>query len=159
LKAELFSSDFIISIMIFLSILIIVGAYYNNFQTDIYQYSIRNDLQTKLMSIADVLGASSGEPQFWDSSNVRVVGLYDSGQFNLTKFSELKEIDYDSAKTLIGTGAYELYLVLKNETGNVIDSFGLPISGAENVASIKRLGLVEIDGRNKKAIMEVILWR
>jgi hypothetical protein len=159
LKAELFSSDFIISIMIFLSVLIIVGAYYDNFQTDIYEYSVRSDIHSKLMNIADILGASSGEPQFWNSSNVKVVGLYDDGQFNLTKFSELKKIDYDTAKILIGTGAYELYLVLKNETGNVIDSFGMSIANAENVVSIKRLGLVEIEGKNKKAIMEVILWR
>lgn len=155
MKAELFSSDFMISIMIFLSVLIIVGSYYDNFQTDIYQYSIRNDMHAKLTNIADVLGTSSGEPKFWDSSNVKVVGLYDDGQFNLTKFSELKKINYGSAKILIGTGAYELYLVLKNETGSVIDSFGLPIANAENVVSIKRLGLAE----NKKATMEVILWR
>ena len=37
MKAELFSSDFIVSIIIFLSILVILGMYYGNLQADIYE--------------------------------------------------------------------------------------------------------------------------
>ena len=82
MKAELFSSDFIVSIIIFLSILVILGMYYGNLQADIYEKNIRNDMHIKAVNTASLLAISSGDPEFWNSSNVRVIGLYDSERFN-----------------------------------------------------------------------------
>ena len=165
MKAELFSTDFIISILLFLSVLVILGLYYENLQTDVYEQYIRNDMQRKAINVADVLATSSGSPQFWNSSNVKVIGLYDSGKFNLTKFRELVQyFDHETVKRMMGTGVYNLNINLKNETGSVIEigeivySFGLPLTDVKDAVAIKRLGIADLETENKKVIMEVILW-
>jgi hypothetical protein len=164
LKAELFSTDFIISILMFLSILLILGFYYGNLQNDVYQQYLRNDMQKKAINVADLLATSSGNPKGWDSTNVKVIGLYDNGKFNLTKFLELKKISHETVKRMMGTGAYNLNISIKNETGSVVEigsdiyTFGLPLSDVSNVISIKRLGIADIESENKKVILEVIIW-
>ena len=164
MKAELFSTDFIISIILFISIIIVTGFYYNNLQSDIYQNYIRSDMQRKAISISDLLATSSGNPKYWDATNVNVLGLQDSGKINLTKFQELKKLDHNTVRNMLGTGVYNINITLKNETGSVINeggtvyTFGTPIINAKNVVTIKRLGIADISTQIKKVIMEVILW-
>jgi hypothetical protein len=164
LRAELFSTDFIISILLFLSVLMILGFYYGNLQNDIYQQYMRNDMQKKAINVADLLATSSGNPDGWDATNVKVIGLYDKGKFNLTKFTELKKLSHETVKRMMGTGVYNLNISLKNETGSVVDiggnvySFGLPLTDVINAISIKRLGIADVESENKKVILEVIIW-
>ncbi|MEM5781789.1 MAG: hypothetical protein QXD43_01155 [Candidatus Aenigmatarchaeota archaeon] len=164
MKAELFSSDFIISILVFFSALAIIAFYYQNLQSDVYENNIRNEMYYKAMNIASLLATSSGYPQYWDSSNVEVLGFYDNGKFNLTKFEEFKEIDEQEAKKMLGAGAYNFFISLKNTTGQIIErpgviySHGLPIINAEQVVKVKRLGLVNLEGKPTKVTLEVVLW-
>lgn len=164
MKAELFSTDFIVSILLFLSVLIILGFYYGNLQSDIYQQYLRSDMQKKAINVADLLATSSGSPKGWDATNVKVIGLYDNGKFNLTKFLELKKISHDTVRRMMGTGVYNLNISLKNETGSIIEiggdaySFGIPLTDVSNVISIKRLGIADVESENKKVILEVIIW-
>ncbi len=164
MKAELFSTDFIISIMIFLSILIIVGVYYENLQTDIYDHNIRSDMQLKAITVADVLATTSGQPEFWNITNVRTVGLFDSGNFNATKFEQLKNMNYGIVKSMMGIGSYNFLISLKNESDYVIESggttysFGLNLLNVKEAIAVKRLGIAEFNGKVKKTIMEVVLW-
>jgi hypothetical protein len=164
LKAELFSTDFLVSILLFLLVLVILGFYYGNLQTDIYEQYARSDMQRKAINVADLLATSSGNPHFWNATNVKVIGLYDSGRFNLTKFEEIKKIDHETVKRIMGAGVYNLNISLKNETGSVIEiggnvySFGLPLIDVKDVVSIKRLGIADVESENKKVILEVILW-
>lgn len=164
MKAELFSSDFIISILIFLSALVIITFYYQNLQSDVYESNIRNEMYSKAVNIASLLATSSGYPKYWNYTTVKVIGIYDSGKFNLTKFEELKKINYNTAKTMFGTGPYNIYIALKNETGSIIEksgvpySYGVTITNAEQVVLVKRLGVVSLEGTSIKTVMEVILW-
>lgn len=164
MKAELFSTDFVISIILFLSIIIILGFYYGNMQNDVYQQYERGDMQRKAINVADLLVTSGGNPVGWDSSNVKVIGLYDDGKFNLTKFAEIKEMSHNVVRNMMGTGVYNLNISLKNETGSYIEiggttyTFGTPLSDVRNAISIKRLGIADLPGENKKVILEVILW-
>lgn len=164
MKAELFSSDFIISILIFLSALVIITFYYQNLQSDVYESNIRNEMYSKAVNIASLLATTSGYPKYWNNTTVKVIGLYDVGKFNLTKFEELKKINYNSVKVMLGTGPYNIYIVLKNETGDTIEksgvpySYGVTIANAEQIVSVKRLGMISLEGTSIKTIMEVILW-
>ncbi len=141
-----------------------LGVYYNNIYNDIYESEMRKDLQMKTISVADLLATSSGEPEFWNSTNVKVIGLYDSGVFNLTKFDELKKMDYKDVKNILGIGGYEIYIEIQNETGNVIKvgdstySFGMPLNNVRNAFSVKRLGLIKINDNFQKSILQVVLW-
>jgi hypothetical protein len=121
-------------------------------------------MYSKAVNIASLLATTSGYPKYWNNTTVKVIGIYDSGKFNLTKFEELKKINYNSVKTMLGTGPYNIYIVLKNETGNTIEksgvpySYGVTIANAEQIVLVKRLGVVSLEGTSIKTIMEVILW-
>jgi len=164
LKAELFSSDFLISILIFFSVLSIIVFYYQNLQSDVYENNVRNDMYLKAINVASLLATSSGYPQYWDASNVEIIGFYDNGKFNLTKFEEFKKIDYQEARKKLGTGVYNFFISLKNTTNQIIEkpgvvySHGLSASNAEQTVLVKRLGLVNLDDKTVKVTLEVILW-
>jgi len=166
MRAELFSSDFLISFFVFLSALIIITAYYQNLQTDTYETNIRNDMYSKAINIASLLATTSGQPKYWDNDTVQVLGLYDSGKFNLTKFEYLKNISYPKAKTMLGAGVYNFNISLVNVSGNIIEkitpyvsySCGTSFDSAEQVVLVKRLGVVDLEGNATKVTMEVILW-
>jgi len=164
MKAELFSSDFVISILVFLCALVIISFYYQNLQSDVYESNIRNEMFSKATNMASLLATTSGYPKYWNNTSVKVIGLYDDGKFNLTKFEELKKINFNTAKTMLGTGPYKIYIALRNETDDVIEnqgisySYGITPVNAEQVVLVKRLGIVKIEETSIKTTMEVILW-
>jgi len=164
MKAELFSSDFVISILVFLCALVIISFYYQNLQSDVYESNIRNEMFSKATNMASLLATTSGYPKYWNNTSVKVIGLYDEGKFNLTKFEELKKINFNTAKTMLGAGPYKIYIALRNETDDVIEnqgisySYGIAPVNAEQVVLVKRLGIVKIEETSIKTTMEVILW-
>jgi hypothetical protein len=165
LKAELFSSDFVIGFAIFLIGIGIFGIFYTSIQSDITDYRNRNEIQNKATNIANLLVTSSGEPIGWSSTNVRIIGLRDSGIINLTKFEELKKINYYTVKNLLGVDGYELYIELKNQTGSVLKngtvtySFGLEKSeSALQAFYVERYGLASLNGNVTKIMIGVVVW-
>ena len=167
MRAEIFSSDFLISFFIFLSTFIIIVAYYQNLQIDVSESNARNKMYSTAINIASLLSTTSGYPEYWDSNTVEVIGLYDSGKFNLTKFEELKEVSHANATKMLGSGFYRLNISLKNVTGDIIQkpndptffySYGTSFYDAEQIAVVKRLGIVKLNGNVTKVIMEVVLW-
>jgi len=164
MKAELFSSDFMISMFLFISVLVIITMYYQNLQTDVYEADMRNDMYSKAMDIASLLATTSGYPKYWDNNTVKIIGLYDAGKFNLTKFEYLMNTSYQDAKIKLGTGFYNFNITLKNITGQIIQRPGISytcgssIDTAEQIILVKRLGMINLQGDSTKTIMEVILW-
>jgi hypothetical protein len=164
LKAEVFSSDFIVGLSVFLIAISIFGIYYTNIQNDIVDYKIRNDMQTKADSVANLLATNSGDPEFWNSNSVKIIGLQDSNIINLTKFEELKKIDYFVAKRMLGVGGYEFYIELKNETGytlrngSSVFSYGKEMTeDSLNVFYTERYGLTRLNNVTK-VILGVAIW-
>jgi hypothetical protein len=168
MKAELFSSDFMISFFIFLSALIIITLYYQNLQTDVSEADIRNNMYTKSIEIGSLLATTNGQPQYWNSTNVEVIGLYDDGKFNLTKFEELKKMNKQTVKTMLGVGAYNFNITLtENNTEKILQkpsdptyfyTCGTSPDDAEQLVLVKRLGVVNLEDSVTKVTMEVILW-
>jgi len=161
LKAELFSSDFIMALFLFLIAIAIFEIFYINLQAEINDYGIRDDIQSKVNGLADVLVTSTGYPKYWDNNSVKVIGLFNSGLINLTKFEELKKIEYYTAKRMMGVRNYEIYIELKNKTGDVINNYkygNKEDESANQVFYVKRLGLIDLNGNVTKAILYVGVW-
>ncbi|OGI12114.1 hypothetical protein A3K64_02135 [Candidatus Micrarchaeota archaeon RBG_16_36_9] len=165
MKAEIFSSDFVIGLSIFLTAICVFGIFYISLQNDITDYKIRNEIQSKAIGIADLLVTSSGDPKYWNSNNVNVIGLYDDGLINLTKFEELKNIDYYTVKRFLGVGGYDLYIELKNSSGYVLTNgttvyeFGREESiNASQTFYVERYGISRLNGNITKTIIGVVVW-
>jgi hypothetical protein len=129
---------------------------------------MRNDMYSKAINIASLLATTSGQPQYWDNNTVSVIGLYDSGKFNLTKFEELKNIPYRNTTFKLGTGYYNLNITLtENNTEKILQNssnpayfytYGTSLDNAEQIVVVKRLGVVSLGGNIRKVTLEVILW-
>jgi hypothetical protein len=160
MKAELFSTDFMVSILIFLSALVMITFFYQNMHSDMAESQARNDMYSKAISLASMLATTSGYPTYWNNSSVKNIGIYDGGKFNLTKFDEMKKVDVQLARIMFGTSYYNFYISMKNETGGVMGnySYGNPIVNPEQVIVIKRLGVTVFNGTARKAILEVDIW-
>lgn len=165
MKAEVFSSDFTIGIAVFIIALGIYSVYYENLQNDIVSYNIRNEMQTKADSIANLLVTSNGSPKDWDYENVRILGLRDSDMINLTKFDELKKIEYLKVKRMLGVGGYKLYIYLKNTSGTIISNgtdlyeYGEQLANPYQVFYVERYALARINSTLVKTVMGVLIWQ
>jgi len=161
LKAEVFSSDFVMGLAIFLIGMVMFEVFYGNLHSEINDYKIRDDIQAKVNSIADTLVTSTGYPEYWDNNTVKVIGLFSDGLINLTKFEELQKIEYYTAKRIMGVGGYEIYIEIRNKTEDVINGYTYGIKEGENanqVFYVKRLGLVDFNGNITKAILNIGVW-
>jgi hypothetical protein len=161
-----FSSDFIIGITVFIIALGMYAVYYDNLQNDVVGYNIRNEMQTKTDTVANLLATSGGTPTDWNSANVKVIGLRDSEMINLTKFEELKKMDYMQVKNMLGLGSYNLFIVLKNTTGSTIANgsttydFGLQNNaGSTQVFYVERYALSRLNNTLIKTVMGVVIWQ
>ena len=157
----MFSTDFVVGLTIFLMAIVVFESFYSNIDSGINNYKVRNDLQTKANSVADILATSPGYPNNWSNVTVKVIGLYDSGFLSLEKFSQLMKVEYYAAKSEMGVGGYEIYLEVTNSTGSVLGNYkyGHPVSeNASQVFFVKRLGLANFNGNVTKVILNVGVW-
>ena len=161
MKAEVFSSDFIIGLFLFLIAIVMFEMFYTNLSAEIGDYKIRSDLHSKANSISETLVTSPGFPEDWNSSNVEIIGLFDSGLVNLTKFDRMKELEYYAMKNKLGLGGYNLYVHITNSTGSALNDYAYGIKedgNAEQVFYVKRLCLINYSGNITKAILNVGVW-
>ncbi|NIO44692.1 MAG: hypothetical protein GTN36_04025 [Candidatus Aenigmarchaeota archaeon] len=161
MKAEIFSSDFVLGLSLFLIGLVIFEVFYGSLHAEINDYKIRDDIQAKVNSIADVLVTSTGFPEYWNNDSVKVIGFFSDGLINLTKFEELQKIEYYTAKRIMGVGGYEIYIDIRNKTDDIIDGYSYGIEEDESssqVFYVKRLCLVDFNGNTTKAILNVGVW-
>ncbi len=127
-KAQIFSADLVIALMVFLVILIFIFG--------VHQYALDKtysedfDDETQIRQIADTLVSTPGSPANWSSNSVvnstfvDSIGLADSskGIISLTKLSKFNS-SYSGASELLGMQPYNFRadLYLFNGTGYVMN--------------------------------------
>ena len=126
-KAQVWSLDFIVSIVLFLSVLgplFFVWSYVN---TQSQQQIFFERTETLALSISDVLVRSMGFPEGWNENDVNVIGLAsDDNVLNSTKVSYLFSMgnsDYNKTKAIL-TGGYDFFLNLTDINGTVHGTIG-----------------------------------
>jgi len=100
-SGQLFTTDFIVSLVLFMSVL---GTVFYGIGTSVDQQAQRNDravLQQRAAQTADLLVRTSGYPADWNASSVRVTGLAsDDHIIEPGKFIELRETGYDRFRAI-----------------------------------------------------------
>lgn len=157
MKGEIFSSDLVISIVVFITTLLILGIYLTNTEYSISEsYEIKNIEETSY-EIANQLATNPGYPSSWTPNNFEIIGLYDEPYINFTKFLYMKQIGYDDVKKSLGLKEHELFIELWNKNGK-IDIFGKEPNGSL-VISTERFGISLINNTVQKIKLKVILWK
>ncbi|MCX8179342.1 MAG: hypothetical protein N3E38_01215 [Candidatus Aenigmarchaeota archaeon] len=151
-KAQIFSSDFVFAVFIFLLTISII--YY---LWVVKLHYIKEEREFEKMSyhaqIASNVWMREGFPKYWNISNIIDLGLQNDKRFNKTKMQMLNEIGYEKVKTLCALDEYELLLRVYDTENKTLFEFG-KLEEAKNVVKIKRVGLLE----SNIVFIDTIVW-
>lgn len=116
-KGQALFGDFILSIVIFVSLLVLIFVSFNTFENQIAIASNRIDYATFTKETSDVLFSFPGSPSNWSAANVNVVGLgeVNTNAISAGKVLSLFDIDYSTNKQNFSLGSYEFNLTFYEE--------------------------------------------
>ncbi|MCX6821398.1 MAG: hypothetical protein NTW30_01335 [Candidatus Aenigmarchaeota archaeon] len=114
-----------------------------------------NEMVDKAYTISQVW-FREGTPEYWNSTNVREMGLLSDHKINETKMNEMKNLGYNATREKIGASPYNFHfnLSLVDDTSYSFP-FGKYPTQANNVIKVKRAGILN----SSIAIIEVLLWQ
>jgi len=107
-KGQIISSDFIISIAIFLIMISIIIPLFRDMTINRQNSEFREELQTRLSLVSDMLVKTDGIPENWNRSSVTRIGLAnDNHRINKTKIRNLVLMDPSTVKDYLALGGIE----------------------------------------------------
>jgi len=158
-KAQLWSLDFVVSLMIFLSAVVAVLFSWNYISANAAETQALKELQLKVMTLSDSLIRTQGLPVNWGNATVEVFGLAETENvLNATKLAILVNMstyEYDRARAILDLGAYDFYLEAKDLNGTVFGNTSKPLaSNAGVVIPIERFAMYG----GRIARVKLIIW-
>ncbi len=155
-KAQIWYTDFMVGLLIFVVVVFIYYEYAHSLSQD--SGEIASDLVMDAKAISGSL-VTKGSPNYWNKSNVTIIGLTDGRQRLIQeKLDILANMTYSEAKSKLRT-SYDFYIYFEYLNGTRIiidgkDGIGINSSGADDVVTLTRLMLY-----NSKLISMVVnLW-
>lgn len=155
-KGQIFSIDFMASLMFFLPFLLIMIFLWNYSEIQYAETERTIDMRDKAVLISDLLLKSEGYPKDWNSANVVTLGLAkENNKISNEKLNRLYEINCTRFKEIFDM-KYNFFLEVTDINDNILftdDKCG-NYSNAEDIIPIQRYGLLE----EKLIKMEVLIW-
>lgn len=138
-KAQVFSIDLIIGIIIFGSAILI---YYKS-TTNISDQdeALLDDLLIDAKTISSSL-MSQGYPYNWSKDDVVRIGISNDNRINETKLEEFSMISYKESRKLFGT-IYDYYVFFRGRNNNIIrfneslEGIGKPDVNSTNIQNVE----------------------
>lgn len=158
MKAQLWSTDFALSAVIFFLALGIMVFAWNYTTIQAQESLLVSDLENSAILVSDFLARDPGYPQDWNTSNVQVIGLASSENIlNPGKIQSFLNMSYSKAKILLSIGDYEFHFEVLYMNSTLINglSFGSQPTNAEAVVPIERPVLYQ----GSPARMKLIIWK
>lgn len=140
-KAQVWYTDFMIGILIFVIVIFIYYEYANNLNQD--PGDITSDLLMEAKAISSSL-ITQGNPVNWSQNNVNIIGLTDGSQRLIQeKLDMFANMTYGETKTKLRT-PYDYYVYLEDIDGSIIQingeqGIGLNATDFDNLVSITRV--------------------
>ena len=140
-RAQIWFTDFMIGILIFVIVIFIYYLYAHGIDDD--PSEIIADLVLDAKTISSSL-VTAGTPADWSADNVQVIGLTDGKQRIIQeKLGLFANISYNQAKTRLRT-SYDYYIQLYYPNGTIIpidsqQGIGLPPDNTTNQVKINRI--------------------
>jgi hypothetical protein len=120
MKAQVWSLDLVISIVVFLSVFLPLLFAWNHVNTQQQQQRLLDDAERTALSVSDALIRTMGMPENWNPGNVNVIGLAsEENVLDATKVSYLLDMgggDYNRTRTIL-TGGYDFFLNITDING------------------------------------------
>ena len=107
LRGQVWSMDFVASVTVFFLVLTVLFFTweYTTFQNT--DQMIFNEMENKALMLSDPLIRTRGLPEYWNDSNVEILGLAsEENVLNESKLLILVGMDYGNVKSLLGISSY-----------------------------------------------------
>lgn len=138
-KAQVFSLDLIIAMLVFGSALLL---YYKNITNLSDQdEELLDDILIDVKSISNSL-VSQGYPYNWSKDNVVRIGITDNNRVSEEKLAEFSKIPYKESKKLLGT-IYDYYVFFTDRNNNImqinssLEGIGKPGVNSTNIQTVE----------------------
>ena len=126
-KAQVWSLDFITSVVIFLIVLVPLFFVWSYVNIQNQQQMLFDEVETLALSVSDSLIRTKGSPEGWDITNVRQIGLAsEENVLNATKvsyFLTMGSTDYNRTRALLTYG-YDFFFNLTDMNGTSLGIVG-----------------------------------
>lgn len=161
-EGQVFSSDFLIGLIVLLFILTALQVYHSNMMQQI-EHQQKLLYRESLLSKTDTLILSEGVPKNWNTSNVEVLG-FSTGEPNHLNETKIRRFaDKENVSRLLGLRGKDFYFAIENTTEQVISGAGKNYrkgtknwGAAEDVYTAKRK--VFLEESDQKAILRLVVW-
>ena len=168
-KGQIISTDFMVSIVLFIFIIQISTLIWNNLNSQIQQNEENNDFQSSITSLSSNLIESSGVPANWeeetDISKISQIGLsIDSNLLSLEKIIAFTKLPYDKGRLILGVETKNVYIEFTDGDGTILKddskelTFGLFPGNVGSVYKISRLVVIKADSKNIIGFVKILMW-
>ncbi|MBR9679260.1 MAG: hypothetical protein GON13_03260 [Nanoarchaeota archaeon] len=147
MKAQVFTMDFIISIILFMSMMIMISILWSTLTIDLESKKSFDDMMFQALSTSELLVKDGGNPTNWTTSVFYSLGLAESENVlewrKISYFVELVLNDYSSVKDVLGLSDdfyFELYDLTNSTT--IVSAPLISLESYDNVAAVNRIVLV-----------------
>ncbi|MFH0817836.1 MAG: hypothetical protein V1909_04335 [Candidatus Micrarchaeota archaeon] len=117
-RGQLLTTDFILSLTIFLAILLSTMSLWASVDTQIKDSESRRDMQAITTTISESLVRSQGYPKNWTNETVKMIGLANEEHvLDINKILSLKHMNYDNVSSILRLANYNYYISITDGAG------------------------------------------
>lgn len=165
LRGQLFSSELMVSLSIFLATLIIYLFVWNNLHNNYIEEQYDTRMQTVLIGISDVMVLSQGDPTDWETgagTGANSYGLASAHNVlspeKLYSLQEYFSANYSDMKEKVGAAGYDIFFDVTDTDDVTIYSFGnLGDTTNQSISAVSTVRLALIGDEIVK--LRIQLWR
>ncbi|MEK6954572.1 MAG: hypothetical protein AABX01_06175 [Candidatus Micrarchaeota archaeon] len=171
MRKGLFTSDFIVGLVIFIAALLIISPMWGSLNLQVDNQERTRDMQASALSATDTLIRTKGSPENWNNTFVKSIGLVEGEErilsANKSRYFFLYMIsNYSDAKFRLGAGAYQLGAEMRDRNGNVVfyenvNFTNFTISAdAREIAYAQRLVILKYNDTSQEFVnLRLAVWR
>jgi len=165
-KGQIFSTELILSVSIFLAALLIFLFVWNSIFTYYTEEQSERKMQVALIGISDMAVFSPGDPQDWEETSgidANSFGFVSSrnvlSEKKLFAAQRIFASNYSEIKARMGAGGYGLYFEVRDaQNGLTYYNFGNDADAANSSVSQSTSERLALLG-DKLVVMKIQLWR
>ncbi len=117
-RGQLLTTDFILSLAIFVAILFASMSLWTSVDTQIRDAESRRDMQSIATYVSEALVRNAGYPKNWTNNTVVMIGLAGEEHIlDIGKFLSMKKINYNKARTMMRLGNYDFRIWITDDAG------------------------------------------
>ena len=151
-KSQVLVYDFFVALSIFLVAIMLLLFNWNLSLEEISERKRIEYLSSDLNKIAAIFD-KEGFPLYWNSENVKEIGLLNGFEINWTKLISLKDLGYSKVASLLALSS-NYYLRLYNSSNKIFEFGKLP-SNTSTSFRLDRIGIL-----NKTLVrIEIVVWK